>query len=315
MARTDSDRWDLASSVGVTATMVATQRALAHRQELIDDPLAEPLVRAVGHDLFTHLLDGDVEMEKSYPEYVQMRTVDGIVARTRFFDRLCVAAGEAGVRQIVILASGLDSRAYRLPWPDGTVVFEVDQPEVIDFKTRTLSGLGREPSTTRREIGVDLRDDWPTALVEGGFDSSQPTAWIAEGLLIYLPPDAQDRLFDNITELSAANSRLATEFVPDMSVFVGERAQRLSERLKKYGDGLDVSDLVYHGERSDVPEHLHDLGWLVFTHTTREILETNGFDFPEDVAFAPYGNATYVDAELPEATRDGSARRYRGVRG
>ena len=111
----------------------------------------------------------------------------------------------------MILASGLDTRAYRLPWPADTVVFEIDQPEVIAFKSRTLAELGAEPTAERRTVAIDLREDWPSALQAAGFDPTQPTAWIAEGLLIYLPPDAQDRLFDDITALSAPGSRIATE--------------------------------------------------------------------------------------------------------
>ena len=116
----------------------------------------------------------------------------------------------------MILASGLDSRAYRLAWPAGTVVYEVDQPQVIEFKTRTLAELGAEPTADRRVVAVDLRDDWPAALRAAGFDPAQPTAWSAEGLLGYLPPEAQDRLLDTITELSAPGSRLATESAPNL---------------------------------------------------------------------------------------------------
>ena len=123
--------------------------------------------------------------------------------RTKYFDEYFVEATDNGVRQVVILASGLDSRAYRLPWPDGTVVYEIDQPQVIEFKTTTLAGIGAQPTATRRTVAIDLRADWPTALQAAGLDTTAPTAWLAEGLLIYLPPDAQDRLFDNITALSA----------------------------------------------------------------------------------------------------------------
>ena len=217
MARTDNDTWDLASSVGATATMVAAQRALANREGLIDDPFAEPLVRAVGVDFFTRFLDGEIDLAEVGPEFNLRRAAEGMAVRTRFFDRLFIDAAAAGVRQAVILAAGLDARAYRLPWPDGTVVYEVDQPDVIEFKTRTLTDLGVEPIADRRPVGIDLREDWPKALLEHGFDAGQPTAWIAEGLLIYLPPQAQDKLFDNITELSAPGSRLATEHVPDMN--------------------------------------------------------------------------------------------------
>jgi methyltransferase (TIGR00027 family) len=297
MARTDNDTWDLASSVGATATMVATQRALGHREGLIADPFAEPLVRAVGADFFTRILDGEINFEEVDPQFTVRRAAEGMAVRTRFFDRLFTDAAAAGVRQAVILAAGLDARAYRLPWPKGTVVYEVDQPEVIEFKTRTLADLGAEPAAERRAIGIDLRYDWPSALRDNGFDRSQPTAWIAEGLLIYLPPDAQDRLFDNITKLSATGSRVATEYVPDISAFSSdERAQRISERLKQYGHDIEMDDLVYHGERSHVIEYLTSLGWRVSAQTMTESYAANGFEFADDQASMPFSNLSYVSA-------------------
>jgi methyltransferase (TIGR00027 family) len=196
MARTEDDSWDLASSVGATATMVAGQRVLGHREGLIDDPYAEPLVRAVGVDFINRILDGEVSFEDVDPSFTARLAAEGMAVRTRFFDRLFVDAAAAGVRQAVILAAGLDARAYRLDWPDGMTVYEVDQPEVIAFKTRTLAGIGAEPRAAHRVVAIDLRENWPKVLRDNGFDSSQPTAWIAEGLLIYLPPEAQDKLFD-----------------------------------------------------------------------------------------------------------------------
>jgi methyltransferase (TIGR00027 family) len=299
MARTDNDTWDLASSVGATATMVATQRALANRERLIDDPFAEPLVRAVGAEFFVKALDGEIDFTEVDPEFTVQRAAQGMAVRTRFFDKLFTDAADAGVRQAVILAAGLDARAYRLPWPTGTLVYEVDQPEVIEFKTKTLANLGAEAKADRRAIGIDLRYDWPKALLDNGFDGSQPTAWSAEGLLIYLPPDAQDKLFDNITALSAPGSRLATEHVPDISAFSSdERAQRISERLKKYGHDIEMAELVYHGERSHVIEYLTSLGWEVTAQKMREAYEANGFELPDDVATMPFSNLSYVSAVL-----------------
>src|SRR4030088_2345121 len=138
MARTDDDNWDLASSVGAPATMVAAQRALANREGLIEDPFAEPLVRAVGLDFFIRALDGEIELADVDPEFNLRQAAEGMAVRTRFFDRLFTDATDAGIRQAVILATGLDARAYRLPWPAGTTVYEVDQPDVIEFKTKTL---------------------------------------------------------------------------------------------------------------------------------------------------------------------------------
>jgi methyltransferase (TIGR00027 family) len=299
MARTEGDTWDLASSVGATATMVAAQRALAHREKLIDDPHAEPLVRAVGVDLFNRMLDGDLDLTDVEPGFTPLRAAEGMAVRTRFFDKMFTDAADAGVRQAVILAAGLDARGYRLPWPDGTTVYEVDQPEVIEFKTTTLAGIGATPTATHRTVAIDLRADWPKALKDNGFDPSQPTAWSAEGLLIYLPSDAQDKLFDNITALSAPGSRLATEHVPDLSAFTDGRAQRMSERLKQLGSDIEMADLVYQGERSHVVEYLTERGWETSTLPMREGYALNGFEFPEDDEMSTiFADLSYVSAVL-----------------
>ena len=158
MPRTHDDSWDLASSVGATATMVATSRAIASQgpEPLLDDPFAAPLVRAVGLAPFIRMLDGELSLEDD-PSLKRKTRVEQMTVRTRFFDDFFTGAGEAGVRQAVILASGLDTRAYRLPWPGGTTVYEIDQPQVIEFKTGTLADLGAAPSAELRTIAIDLR--------------------------------------------------------------------------------------------------------------------------------------------------------------
>lgn len=296
MARTDNDTWDLASSVGATATMVAAQRVLTDRQGLIDDPFAEPLVRAVGLDFFSRALDGEVNLEEVDPRFSLQRAAQGMAVRTRHFDRLFTDAAADGVRQAVILAAGLDARAYRLPWPDGTVVYEVDQPAVIEFKSRTLSELGFQTKVDRRTVAIDLRDDWPNALVDNGFDPGQPTAWTAEGLLIYLPPEAQDLLFDRIDELSAPGSRVATEHIPDVSMFSDERSQLISERLKQYGHDFEMRDLIYRDKRNDVIEYLSGLSWDVTARMMPDAYADNGFEFPEDGAIGFFTEMSYLSA-------------------
>src|SRR6201990_1232362 len=197
MTRSDTDSWDLASSVGATATMVAAARALASggTDPIINDPFAAPLVRAVGLDFFRRLVDAELAATETLDggeRDLQLET-DSIAVRTRFFDDFFLNAARDGVRQSVILAAGLDARAYRLAWPQGSVVYEVDQPEVVEFKSATMTGLGGAPTAERRTVSVDLRDDWPEALRRSGFDTTQPTAWSAEGLLMYLPPEGQRR--------------------------------------------------------------------------------------------------------------------------
>lgn len=296
MARTDDDTWDLASSVGSTATMVAAQRALSHREGLIDDPYAEPLVRAVGLDFFVRALDGEISLDAIDPRFNTRRAAEGMAVRTRHFDRLFTDAAAAGVRQAVILAAGLDARAYRLPWPTGTTVFELDQQDVIAFKSDTLAALSAQPTADRRAIAIDLRDDWPKALLDNGFDPARPTAWIAEGLLIYLPPEAQDLLFDRIDELSAPGSRVATEHIPDISMFSDERSQEIAEKLQAYGHRIEMSELIYHGERNDVVDYLTDRGWEVSTQKMPEAYAANGFTFDEDSTIGLFSDMSYLSA-------------------
>ena len=303
MTRTDNDSWDLASSVGATATGVAASRALASQgpNPLIDDPFAEPLVHAVGIDAFVRLLTDELPVDEDDDDPVSMRQqlAEQIAVRTRFFDDFFTDASTAGVRQAVILASGLDTRAYRLPWPAGMVVYEVDQPQVIEFKTTTLAGLGASPTAQHRTVGIDLRDDWPTALRCQGFDATQPTAWSAEGLLAYLPPQAQDRLFDHITELSAPGSRVATEQVPDMGIFADDRARALSEFFcRQYGLDLDMTDLFYHGKRSLVADYLAAHDWRSAAHTSTELYAANGFTLPDEELIAPFAALSYISAVL-----------------
>ncbi|UMB68651.1 class I SAM-dependent methyltransferase [Mycobacterium paraterrae] len=309
MARTDGDTWDLASSVGATATMVASARAMASKADpaLINDPYAEPLVRAVGLDLFTKLATGelspaDLEDESDGSAGVQ-RMTDNMAVRTKFFDEFFIEATNAGIKQAVILASGLDARAYRLPWPDGTTVYEIDQPQVIEFKSRTLAELGARPTTHRRAVAVDLRDDWPAALKTAGFDPAEPSAWSAEGLLGYLPPEAQDKLLDTITELSAPGSRIATESGPtrdkDHEERIKQRMRTVSQRWSKHGLDLDMTQLVYFGDRNEASPYLSDRGWEMGGSTIRELFARNGLaPIVEDDL--PFADRLYVSGTLTD---------------
>jgi methyltransferase (TIGR00027 family) len=302
MPRAHDDNWDLASSVGATATMVAAGRAMATKDPrgLINDPFAEPLVRAVGVDFFTKMMDGELDLdaiENATPVRMQAM-IDGMAVRTKYFDDYFINATDGGVRQAVILASGLDSRAYRLPWAPGTVVYEIDQPQVIEFKTTTLAGIGAEPSATRRTIPIDLRAEWPAALQAAGLDTTAPTAWLAEGLLIYLPPEAQDRLFDNITALSAPGSTIATEFVPGIIDFDADRVREMSGAFRDHGIDVDMASLVYAGERNHVVDYLRSKGWEVEGVTRTELFKHHGLDVPAPENDDPLGEIIFISGGL-----------------
>jgi len=300
-ARHDGDTWDLASGVGATATAVATSRALATRAGMIDDPFAEPLVRAVGMPMYLDILDDPrplVDHMRTTPELQRMAY--GIAARTKYFDSFLMDATAAGVTQVVILASGLDARPYRLGWPAGTVIYEIDQPQVLNFKRSTIEQLGATPTATLRHVPIDLRDDWPNLLRSNGFDPGQRTAWLAEGLLIYLPPETQDLLFDHITALSPSGSRLATEFFPSVAAFTDDTddGDSRESHWRRMGFHADLATLVYPGERNHAIEYLTELGWSVEGRTAQELFEANGFEHTEDEMTARFDGFQYISAIL-----------------
>ncbi|MEU0495317.1 class I SAM-dependent methyltransferase [Mycobacterium sp. NPDC006124] len=297
--RSDGDEWDLASSVGATATMVAAARAIASKEPdpLIDDPFAAPLVRAVGADFFVKLVDGTLPLDADGTGAGKM-LADVMAVRTRFFDDFFMDSTRSGVRQVVILASGLDSRAYRLPWPAGTTVFEIDQPAVLGPKSAAMADLGATPTADRRAVAVDLRDDWRSALADAGFDETAPTAWSAEGLLVYLPPEAQDRLFDDVTAASAPGSRLATEYHPDGGAALGGRATALADQWRAHGFDVDVANLSYGGERTPVADYLAGRGWRVSARPRPDVFADYGRRFPDSEALAALRNSLSVIATL-----------------
>ena len=182
--------------------------------------------------------------------------------------RLLRRRGRPRDTQAVILAAGLDARAWRLPWADDSVVYEIDQPKVLAFKAETLRD--DEPAARYVAVPIDLRQDWPKALRDAGFDPQEPTAWAAEGLLPYLPADGQDLLFERIDELSAPGSRVGVEsfgagfFDPE---YLASRREQLRQMREEAGgddtEGPDVADLWFIEDRTDVADWLMDHGWRV----------------------------------------------------
>ncbi|MET0698128.1 MAG: class I SAM-dependent methyltransferase [Mycobacterium sp.] len=305
--RTEGDSWDIASGVGRTALMAAAMRAAESStdQPLFDDPLAKLLVEGAGSGAGESMLDGIATARQQAADSQSAATFlhicSYLAVRTHFFDAFFDDAVAAGIRQVVILASGLDSRAYRLGWPAGTVVFEIDQPDVLRYKTSTLDDHGVAPTAVLHDVPVDLRDDWPTALTGAGFDPRLPTAWLAEGLLMYLPAHAQDRLFEFITELSATGSWLAAEALGhDAQLAPAERRERmsgLSEQLSAT-DRVDVNDLMYADQhRADVADWLNGRGWRAVALSSRDEMQRLGRLVESSSVGYDGGGSTFVVAK------------------
>jgi methyltransferase (TIGR00027 family) len=290
--RTEGDSWDITQSVGATALSVAAGRAVetATADPLIRDEFAYLLVSTAGQP-WARLASPGLEWigDDEHGRRAHRLACDYQAVRTHFFDGYFADAVAAGIRQMVILAAGLDSRAYRLDWPAGTTVYEIDQPQVVTYKTATLESAGAAPKAIRRTVPVDLRDDWPVALSAAGLDRSQPTAWLAEGLLPYLPAEAQDRLFEMLTELSAPGSQVAVEAFnlgsgdPDRRRAARRRRfERMRERL---GLDINVETLTYQEQhRADAAEWLTAHGWQVSAVSNADEMARLGRPIPADLA-------------------------------
>ena len=301
MPRTDNDSWDITESVGSTALGVAAARAAETESEnpLIQDPFARAFLDAAGDGMWSLTADPrlSAELTEVAPDlrpHMQVM-IDFMAVRTAYFDEFFLDAVSSGIRQVVILAAGLDARAWRLPWPDGTTVYELDQAKVLEFKSTTLQDRGAQPTSRLVSLAVDLRQDWPTALQEAGFDASRPSVWSAEGLLRYLPAQAQDLLFERINSLSPSGSRLATNapaksaLNPDLLAHQREQSQRMRAAAARVLDAEvpDVEDLWYPEERTEVTDWLGEHGWDASAISMAELLTRYGRDVPGDDVLPP----------------------------
>lgn len=282
--RTAGDAWAITESVGATALGVAACRAVetAGPDPLIRDEFAAAFVSSAG-DAWERLADAEMSWLDGDERGRRMHRIgcDYQAVRTHFFDAYLTAAGQAGIRQVVILAAGLDSRAYRLDWPSDAVIYEIDQPKVLEYKADVLGSQGAIPTATRHAVAEDLRDDWPAALAAAGFDAAQPTAWLAEGLLAYLPSDAVDRLLETLTALSAPGSHVAVEVFAIEKGGSSERWNRMRDRL---GLDINVEELTYHEpDRTDVTRWLIEHGWQAREVDNREEMARLGRPIPEDL--------------------------------
>lgn len=287
MARTENDSWEITESVGATALGVAAGRAVETESEnpLISDPFARIFLDTVGDGVWnwfarTDLPEALVEAEPNLPAQMQSM-VNYMACRTAFFDTFFLDAARAGVAQIVILAAGLDSRAWRLPWPNGTTVYELDLDKVLDFKVSTLADHGHVPTCNRVPVAVDLRQDWPGVLAQAGFDPSAPSAWSVEGLLPYLPAAAHELLFERIQGLASPGSRIAVE-APGadwLDEDVRARRRERSDRIRALMSGAQpeqdmprMDELWYFEEREDVGEWLRRHGWEATARPSVELM-------------------------------------------
>jgi methyltransferase (TIGR00027 family) len=266
------EQWDVVSSVGLTALVVAAGRAVdTHRPDgLISDPYAESFVAAANPPRPLPVRPTEPKDDSDDETWQMMSGYMG--TRTRFFDEYFAAASEAGIRQVVILAAGLDTRAMRLDWAPDTTVFEVDQDLMIEFKDQVLEAEGAAPRCDRRTVRVDLRDDWPTALRAAGFDPTAPTAWLTEGLLPYLPPEAQDALMRAIDERSAPGSQWAIEDFTN----IGQQMADPAFRRIAANFGVDMTQLIWTDERPDPAAWLREQGWTTDISQAVDVAKSYG---------------------------------------
>jgi methyltransferase (TIGR00027 family) len=241
------------TGVGETALGAAMMRAeeATRRDRLFDDPLAA-LFLAAAPDPFPDGPDPDD------PEIAALKDAfqTNVAIRTRFYDEFLRSAVHAGCRQVVLLAAGLDTRAFRLDWPRDVRLFELDLPEVLSFKNGVLADSNATPRCTRIPVAVDLREDWPAVITQAGIDTRQPVAWTVEGLLAYLTDADAVRLLARVSDLSSQASRLALETARAADDATLSRAGNV-EALEQ------IATMWQGGPRRDPGEWLAERGWHV----------------------------------------------------
>ncbi|MFH8839090.1 class I SAM-dependent methyltransferase [Streptomyces sp. NPDC017868] len=274
MAPQQTDPEGVDGGVGLTALLVAAARAIeTHRHDsLAQDVHAEHFVRAApacaGWPVrIEQVPDGD-----DNPLWGRFARYFGL--RTRVLDDFLLGAVRPGVRQVVLLGAGLDTRAYRLDWPSDLVVFELDRAGVLDFKQRVLTDLSAAPRVKRVPVPVDLRADWVTALTTAGFDPAAPSVWLAEGLLFYLPGPAETRLLDAVDGLAAGGSALAFEAKLEKDLLVYRDSRTYTATREQIG--IDLLDLFDLGPRPDSAGALTARGWATSIHTPFEFTRRHG---------------------------------------
>ncbi|MFH8589654.1 SAM-dependent methyltransferase [Streptomyces celluloflavus] len=266
--------------VAATALGVARIRAAesARDDRLFDDPYAAAFVSAAAAPeppAAPPRSDGSEVSAARYDAFYRGLSRH-VVLRTRFFDDYLLAAtGEHGIRQVVILATGLDTRAFRLAWPGGVRLFEIDLPDVLAFKHRVLAEQRARPRCARTALAADLRRDWPAPLRAAGFVPDEPTAWLIEGLLVYLSADEAARLLTTVGEQSAPGSRLA---FPGAGDFRGSPMMAAGRAIPSM---REISALWKGGLSEAAPAWLARHGWHAHTH-------------PRATVAASYGRADWV---------------------
>jgi methyltransferase (TIGR00027 family) len=251
------------SGVSKTALGVARIRAGESRRpdRLFEDPYAAAFVAAMP-DAYAGVQRSDAQRA------VGAALALHVVIRTKFYDDYLLGATAAGCRQVVLLAAGLDTRAFRLDWPAGIRLFEVDLPEVSAFKQRVLDDTAAAPRCERHAVVADLTTDWRTPLAQAGFDAAVPTAWLVEGLLVYLTRDDAAQLLTDVGALSAPASRLSCE--------QGRTAAQLTAAAAR----TEATALWQGGLEADTVAWLDEHGWETTTHDLATLAASYGRDVP-----------------------------------
>jgi methyltransferase (TIGR00027 family) len=202
-------------------------------------------------------------LELSEQTNPQAESTAGYIAiRTRFFDDLVTREMERNIRQCVLVAAGMDTRAFRLPLAENAVVYELDLPEALDWKSQTLATAAAKPGCRRVAVGVDLREDWLPNLTASGFDREQPSIWVVEGLLYYLTESQVRALLQRISQAAAPGSRFGADLV-SASFFSSPWTKSALEMMAKSGMPWQFG--------SDDPEALlAENGWQATVHQAGE---------------------------------------------
>ncbi|TCO56091.1 SAM-dependent methyltransferase [Actinocrispum wychmicini] len=266
---------EVPTGVGRTAILVSWIRSAeaARPDALFHDRFADEVLAELAEAPDTGELVAALRGSSPLAEQLRSPRFSFIAIRTRYFDDRLITAMHRGVRQVVSLAAGLDGRTVRLHCPPGTHWYEVDLPVMTAFKEHLLTRSNLTPTCTRVGVTADLTGDWTAELRAAGFDPTLPTAWLIEGLLMYLTPAAGNQLVAQVTDLSVPGSELLVEHLSAHSLATPQAPLR---------DVVESQGAQWLSARDDLADWLGGHGWRTDTHANNDPAISYGRAIPGD---------------------------------
>lgn len=279
---------------GITesAVLVAAARARASRltPHASGDKLAATLVNAVGIDAYRRFADDAITaVEVGSEAFAQLQSLtDRMAVRTAFYDAAVLGQFTQATDQVVVLGAGFDTRAHRLPWERGVVVYEIDQPATLSFKRWVLADQAKPDLASAIDVPADLTQNWIQPLLEAGFDHRRPTIWVAEGVLSYLSESAKRLLVAGLTSITVAGSTFCCDASLTRGCCETEQPPPTWDVTVANHELVMSTAIQDEGSQQPIEEMLSIAGWQTETYSIDKLCRRFNLAAPQSVLSAGY---------------------------